>query len=167
MKVSRKWILWAHTPPAESDVAESVRLCDMAEQSGRGAIEITDPALVAELISVAECYRNPKAGDALFDMGPWWRGQPRKVIEAGRAALRAAEKARQANSLSCETIANRLARLRARRRRLGWFDYSSDSWDMRTTQARALRIYLRLMGRRCPLECVHSGRPLPWNSYHS
>lgn len=88
MKVSRKWVEWAHTPPAESGNEASARLCELAEQKGRGAIEVTDPALIEELVSVAECYRKPVSGDALFDMGPWWRGQPRKVIEAGRSALR-------------------------------------------------------------------------------
>lgn len=63
-------------------------------------------------------------------------------------------------------IEARLARLRARRRRLGWFDFSSDSWDMRTTRARAWRIYQRLHGQRVPLECVERARAVPWNSYH-
>jgi hypothetical protein len=68
--------------------------------------------------------------------------------------------------LSLKTIEGRLARLRSCRRRLGWFDYSSDSYDMRTTCARAYRIYARLQGERVPLECVASGRAIPWNSYH-
>jgi hypothetical protein len=37
------------------------------------------------------------------------------------------------------------------RRRIGWFDYSSDSYDMRVVQARALRIYLRQRGDRIKL----------------
>ncbi len=87
MKVSRKWITWAHEPAAESGVAASEALCKLAEGPGSGAIEITDRELIAELVSVAECYRNPTLGDALFDMGPWWRAQPRKIITEGRKAL--------------------------------------------------------------------------------
>ena len=89
MKVSRKWIEWAHTPPAESDNEPSKKLCDMAEGPGAGSIDVDDPELIAELVSVAECYRNPRSGDSLYDMGPWWRGQPRKIITEGRPALRA------------------------------------------------------------------------------
>lgn len=62
-------------------------------------------------------------------------------------------------------ICDRLARLRAGRRRIGWFDFCSDSWDMRTTAQRALRIYLRLQGIRSPLES-EMGRPVPWNTFH-
>ena len=88
MKVSRRWIAWAHTPPAESSVEASVELCVLADGPGQGSVEITDPELLTELVSVAECYRNPSSGDSLYDMGPWWRGQPRKIITEGRAALR-------------------------------------------------------------------------------
>ena len=63
-------------------------------------------------------------------------------------------------------VCNRLAHLRAQRRRLGWFDFSSDSWDMQTTMARALRIYRRVQGHRQPLTNVHNDRPIPWNAYH-
>lgn len=91
MKVSRKWIIWAHEPVAESGGEESLRLCELAEAPGKASIEITDPNLLKELVSVAECYRNPRAGDSLFEMGPWWCGQPKKIIEGGRAALRAAQ----------------------------------------------------------------------------
>ncbi len=88
MKVSRKWIEWAHTPPAESSVEASVKLCELADGPGQGSVEVEDPELLKELVSVAECYRNPSSGDSLYDMGPWWRGQPRKIISEGRAALR-------------------------------------------------------------------------------
>jgi hypothetical protein len=63
MKVSRKWIEWAHTPPAESDIEPSKKLCELAYSQGAGSIEVGDPELVAELVSVAECYRNPRSGD--------------------------------------------------------------------------------------------------------
>lgn len=88
MRVSRRWITWAHEPPAESGVEASVKLCELAEGPGRGPVEVSDPDLVRELVSVAECYRRPSPGDALWDMGPWWRSQPAKVIDAGRQALR-------------------------------------------------------------------------------
>lgn len=32
--------------------------------------------------------------------------------------------------------------------RIGWFDFSSDSWDMRYSRAIAWRIHARLNGRR-------------------
>jgi hypothetical protein len=93
MKVSRKWIEWAHTPPAESSVEASVRPCELAESPGTGRVEITDTVLLEELVSVAACYRNPTSGDALFEMGPWWRGQPAKIVVAGCAALRSLQHA--------------------------------------------------------------------------
>ena len=90
MRVSRKWIEWAHTPPAESGVEASEKLCELADDGTRNAfVEVTDPALVKEIVSVAECYQRPVAGDSLYEMGPWWRNQPRKVITEGRALLRA------------------------------------------------------------------------------
>ena len=67
---------------------------------------------------------------------------------------------------SFTSIRDRLARLRACRRRIGWFDFSSDSWDMQTTNARAYRIFARLQGERRPLECAFGGRALPWNAFH-
>lgn len=69
------------------------------------------------------------------------------------------------NGMDLRTIHLRLAELRARRRRMGWFDFSPDSYDMRTTQCRAFRIFLRLRGERQPLES-DMGRPLAWNAYH-
>lgn len=68
--------------------------------------------------------------------------------------------------LSYLQIFNRLMRLRAKRRRLGFFDYSPLSWDHDTTGRRAVRIHLRLHGVREPLYSVHSDRPVPWNTYH-
>lgn len=88
MKVSRKWIEWAHEPAAESGVEASERLCILAKGPGTGSVEIIDPGLIAELVSVAECYRSPAPGDALYEMGLWWRGQPKKIIREGRAFLR-------------------------------------------------------------------------------
>lgn len=63
-------------------------------------------------------------------------------------------------------IVQRLARLRAARRRIGWFDFASDSWDMRTTTERAFRIWARISGKRQPLVNPESQRPVPWNSFH-
>jgi hypothetical protein len=85
MKVSRKWIQWAHEPPAESGVGLSERLCQLAEAPGRGRIEITDPALLAELLDVAECYGSDSATE---DMGPWWIGEQRRVVREARKELR-------------------------------------------------------------------------------
>jgi hypothetical protein len=68
-------------------------LCDLASAPGVGAIEVGDPALIAELVDVAGLYVSPCRGDALHDMGPWWMGQPRRIISEGRASLRAANSA--------------------------------------------------------------------------
>ncbi len=62
MKVSRKWIEWVHEPAAESGVEASERLCILAKGPGTGSVEIIDPGLIAELVSVAECYRSPARG---------------------------------------------------------------------------------------------------------
>ena len=63
-------------------------LCDLASSPGTGSVSVTDPALIAELVDVAELYVNPRRGDALHDMGPWWMGQPRQIISQGRVELR-------------------------------------------------------------------------------
>ena len=63
-------------------------------------------------------------------------------------------------------LLRRLAQLRSRRRRLGWFDFSSDSVDMVTTSARALRVLQRLRGVRRPLISPFNEKPVPWNSFH-
>lgn len=85
MKVSRRWIEWAHTPPAESGVEPSITLCELADAPGRGRIEITDPALLAELLDVAELYGPNSATE---DMGPWWMGEQRRVVREARRELR-------------------------------------------------------------------------------
>lgn len=43
---------------------------------------------------------------------------------------------------------NRIARNTARRRRIGWFDFCIDSYDMQGCRARAYRIQQRLIGNR-------------------
>lgn len=93
MKVSRRWIESAHGPGAEDGQPLAMSLCDLASAPGAGAIEVADPALIAELIDVAGLYVNPCRGDALHDMGPWWMGQPRRIISEGRASLRSANSA--------------------------------------------------------------------------
>jgi len=45
------------------------------------------------------------------------------------------------------------------RRRVGWFDHSSDGYDMRMVEARALRIYLRQIGERIKLREALWGTP--------
>ena len=87
MKVSRRRIEWAHGPGAEDGQPLAMGLCDLASAPGAGSISVSDPALVAELVDVAELYVNPCRGDALHDMGPWWMGQPRRIISEGRAEL--------------------------------------------------------------------------------
>ena len=87
MKVSRRWIEWAHGPGAEDGQPLAMSLCDLASSPGAGSISVSDPALIAELVGVAELYVNPCWGDALHDMGPWWMGHPRRVVSEGRAAL--------------------------------------------------------------------------------
>lgn len=66
-----------------------------------------------------------------------------------------------------EWITQRLIRNRARRRRLGIFDHSAWSWDIRTSRSRAWRIWRRINGVREPLLCANTDRPVPWNSYHN
>lgn len=63
-----------------------------------------------------------------------------------------------AAKLQLDAVTQRLAALRARRRRSGWFDFSPWSWDMCTAVARVSRIVHRHAGARRPLECVHSGK---------
>lgn len=88
MKVSRRWIEWAHGPGAEDGQELATRLVGLADGPGRGSVEIRDMVLIAEVVSVAELYRNPAPGDALYDMGPWWMGQPARLIRDGRIELR-------------------------------------------------------------------------------
>lgn len=71
-------------------------------------------------------------------------------------------------ALTFAQIDARLCRLRERRRRLGWFDWSSGSYDRRSTAERALRIWLRLQGQREPLRHTENPeRAVHWNVYHS
>ena len=63
-------------------------------------------------------------------------------------------------------LLRRLAQRRSSRRRLGWFDFSSDSVDMMTTSARALRVLQRLRGIRPPLISPFNERAVPWNTFH-
>ena len=87
MRVSRRGSEWAHGPGAEDGQPLAMSLCDLASSPGAGSISVSDPALIAELVDVAELYVNPCRGDALHDMGPWWTGQPRRIISEGRAVL--------------------------------------------------------------------------------
>ena len=87
MKVSRRWIERAHGPGSEDGQPLAMSLCDLASAPGAGSIEFADPTLNAELVDVAGLHVNPCRGDALHDMGPWWMGQPRRIISEGRAAL--------------------------------------------------------------------------------
>ena len=87
MKVSRRWIEWAHGPGAEDGQPLAMSLCELASAPGTGSVSVTDPALIAELVDVAELYINPCRGDAPHDMGPWWMGQPRRIISEGRIEL--------------------------------------------------------------------------------
>ena len=87
MRVSRRWIEWAHGPGAEDGQPLAMSLCDLASAPGAGSIEVADLALIAELVDVAGLYVSPCRGDALNDMGLWWMGQPRRIISVGTAEL--------------------------------------------------------------------------------
>lgn len=88
MKLSCKWIHWAHGPGSEDGQELATQLVELAKKASGSTIEVDDPQLIAEVVSVAELYARPARGDSLFDMGPWWRSQPAKVITEGRAELR-------------------------------------------------------------------------------
>lgn len=88
MKISCKWIEWAHGPGAEDGQPLATRLIDLADHAGGSTLEVVEDELIAEVVSVAELYARPARGDALYEMGPWWRSQPARVIREGRAALR-------------------------------------------------------------------------------
>lgn len=77
-----------------------------------------------------------------------------------------AEKPVRASVPEFTVLLRRLAQLRSRRRRIGWFDFSSDSVDMVTTSARALRVLQRLRGNRRPLISPFNEKPVPWNTFH-
>jgi hypothetical protein len=90
MRVSRRWIEWAHGPVVEREDAESIvpsslRLLERAAERRRGSFEITEPSLLRELLSVAECYGT---GSVTDEMGPWWKGEQARVVREARAALR-------------------------------------------------------------------------------
>lgn len=87
MRVSRKWIEYAHGPGAESGQPLAKRLVALATIPGRGSVEITDKDLIAEVVDVAECYTRDSD---VQDMGPWWAGQPKKIIAEGKRALASA-----------------------------------------------------------------------------
>ena len=93
MKVSRRWIEWAHGPGAEDGQPLALSLCDLASAPCAGAIEVADLALIAELVDVAGLYVHPCRGDALHVMGPWWMGPPRRIISEEKASLRSADSA--------------------------------------------------------------------------
>jgi len=87
MKVSRRWIEWAHGPGAEDGQPLAMTLCDLASAPGSGSIAVSEPALIAELVDVDELFANRCRGEPLHDMGPWWLGQPRRIISEGKAEL--------------------------------------------------------------------------------
>lgn len=89
LRLSRKWLHWAHGPGAEDCQELALKLIAIADSPGPSrSVEITDPALVAEIVDVAELYHPAKLGDALCEMGPWWRAQPARIIREGRALLK-------------------------------------------------------------------------------
>ena len=53
MKVSKRWIEWAHGPGAEDGQPLAMRLCDLASAPGVGSIGVGDAVLIAELVDVA------------------------------------------------------------------------------------------------------------------
>ena len=93
MKVSRKWIEYAHGPGAEDGQELATRLIALLEAPGKGSVEVTDPALVYELVDVAELYTSDTD---VQTMGPWWAGQPHKVIREGKAYLRQTKEIKEA-----------------------------------------------------------------------
>ena len=56
MKVSRRWIEWAHGPGAEDGQPLAMRLCDLASAPGAGSIAVADPALIVELVMEVAFY---------------------------------------------------------------------------------------------------------------
>ena len=102
MKVPRRWIEWAHGPGAEDGQPLAMSLCDLASAPGAGSIEVADLALIVGLVDVAGLYVHSCRGDALHAMGPWWMGQPRRIISEGRASLRAADSAAKSPTADCQ-----------------------------------------------------------------
>ena len=58
MKVSRRWIEWAHRPGAEDGQPLAMSLCDLASAPGAGSIEVSDLALITELVDVCPALIN-------------------------------------------------------------------------------------------------------------
>ena len=52
MKVSRRWIEWAHGPGAEDGQPLAMGLCDLASAPGAGSIQVAGQASIAELTDV-------------------------------------------------------------------------------------------------------------------
>jgi hypothetical protein len=88
MRISKKWIDWAHGGAAEEGQELAGRLVALAQSTKDTAVTLTEPLLVAEVVDVAGLYSHPSQGDELFEKGPWWRGQPKKIIREGNALLR-------------------------------------------------------------------------------
>jgi hypothetical protein len=65
----------------------TMTLCELASAPGSGSIPVSEPALIAELVDVDEPFVNPCRGEPLHDMGPWWLGQPHRMISEGKAEL--------------------------------------------------------------------------------
>ncbi|KGM38718.1 hypothetical protein JY96_21330 [Aquabacterium sp. NJ1] len=53
--------------------------------------------------------------------------------------------------MTYEEIKQQIVRKSVARRRIGWFDFSMDSYDMRMCAARAYRIQQRIAGQRISL----------------
>jgi hypothetical protein len=85
MKVSQEWIDYAHTPPAESGNASSKALCDKVT-GYTGSVDVTEPELIRELMSVAQLYEYGSHVNEP-DQPLWWRAYPKKLIARCRAAL--------------------------------------------------------------------------------
>ena len=76
MKVSRRWIEWAHGPGAEDGQPLAMSLCDLASAPGVGAIDVADPALIAELVDVAGLYVHSLRSANSAAKSPTVDGQP-------------------------------------------------------------------------------------------
>jgi hypothetical protein len=68
MKVSRRWIEWAHGPGAEEGQPLPMRLCDLAGGLGTGSMEVAGLVLIMDLVDVAGILVKPCRACA-------WRGR--------------------------------------------------------------------------------------------